>query len=72
MLMQEFQALQKEPNEGFQVKLLKEDNMFEWDVALFGPPETVYAGGYFRACIKFPPEYPFSPPTVRFVTKLWQ
>ncbi|XP_055340563.1 ubiquitin-conjugating enzyme E2 R2-like [Paramacrobiotus metropolitanus] len=71
MLMQEFQQLQKEPNEGFQVKLLKEDNLFEWDVAIFGPPETVYAGGYFRAVIKFPPEYPFSPPSVRFVNKIW-
>ncbi|OQV11621.1 Ubiquitin-conjugating enzyme E2 R1 [Hypsibius exemplaris] len=71
LLMQEFQLLQREPNEGYQIKLLRNDNLFEWDVAIFGPPDTIYAGGYFRALIKFPPEYPFSPPAVRFVNKLW-
>lgn len=49
VLMQEFQLLQKEPMEGFRVKLLKEDNLFEWEVAIFGPPDTLFAGGYFRA-----------------------
>ncbi|GAU91981.1 hypothetical protein RvY_04134 [Ramazzottius varieornatus] len=71
LLMQEFQSLQKETNEGFQVKLLRDDNMFEWDVAIFGPPDTLYAGGYFRALMKFPSEYPFSPPSVKFVNKIW-
>lgn len=49
----------------------QDDNLFEWEVAIFGPPETLYAGGYFRAMMKFPLEYPFAPPSVRFVTKLW-
>lgn len=71
ILMQEFQLLQKERNEGFTVKLLQEDNLFEWEVAIFGPPDTLYAGGYFRAAMKFPPGYPFSPPTVHFVSKLF-
>ncbi|OQV26262.1 Ubiquitin-conjugating enzyme E2 R2 [Hypsibius exemplaris] len=71
VLMQEFTALQKEPIEGFRCKLLKDDNLFEWEVGIFGVPETIYQGGYFRASMKFPPEYPFSPPTVRFLTKLW-
>lgn len=65
LIMQELQILQREPNEGFRVKLVKEDSMFEWEVAIFGSPDTVYAGGYFRAVIKFPSEYPFSPPTLR-------
>jgi ubiquitin-protein ligase len=25
-----------------------EDNMFLWEVGLFGPPDTIYAGGYFK------------------------
>lgn len=56
--------------EGFRVKLLKEDNLFEWEVAIFGPPETLFAGGYFRAIMKFPQDYPFSPPSVKFITKI--
>jgi len=27
---------------------LNDENMFEWEVALFGPPETLYQGGYFK------------------------
>lgn len=44
----EYKSLQDEPVEGFCVKLLNEDNLFEWEVAIFGPPDTLYQGGYFK------------------------
>lgn len=44
----EYKSLQEEPVEGFRVKLLGEDNLFEWEVAIFGPPDTLYQGGYFK------------------------
>lgn len=44
----EYRSLQDEPVEGFCVKLLNDDNLFEWEVAIFGPPETLYEGGYFK------------------------
>ncbi|XP_047117671.1 ubiquitin-conjugating enzyme E2 R2 [Schistocerca piceifrons] len=67
----EYKSLQEEPVEGFRVKLVREENMFEWEVAIFGPPETLYQGGYFKAHMKFPPDYPYSPPSIRFLTKVW-
>lgn len=67
----EYKSLQEEPVEGFRVKLLNEDNLFEWEVAIFGPPDTLYQGGYFKAHMKFPGDYPYSPPTIRFLTKVW-
>lgn len=67
----EYKSLQEEPVEGFRVKLLNEDNLFEWEVAIFGPPETLYQGGYFKAHMKFPPDYPYSPPSIKFLTKVW-
>ncbi|XP_055342219.1 ubiquitin-conjugating enzyme E2 R2-like [Paramacrobiotus metropolitanus] len=70
-LMQEFQSIQKEPVEGFKVKLLREDNLFDWEVAIFGPPGTLYEGGYFKAHMKFPQDYPYSPPSIRFLSKIW-
>ena len=48
-LQQELKSLQKEPLEGFTVQLLN-DNIFEWEVAIFGPPNTLYQGGYFKVC----------------------
>ncbi|XP_055336191.1 ubiquitin-conjugating enzyme E2 R2-like [Paramacrobiotus metropolitanus] len=71
ILMQELQTLQKEQNEGFTIKLLQEDDIFEWEAGIFGPPDTLYAGGYFKAIMKFPALYPFSPPTVNFKTKIF-
>ncbi|XP_076334734.1 ubiquitin-conjugating enzyme E2 R1-like isoform X2 [Tachypleus tridentatus] len=44
----EFKSVQEEPVEGFRVKLINEDNLFEWEVAIFGPPNTLYEGGYFK------------------------
>ncbi|CAD7005621.1 ubiquitin-conjugating enzyme E2 R2 [Ceratitis capitata] len=67
----EYKSLQEEPVEGFRVKLLNEDNLFEWEVAIFGPPDTLYQGGYFKAHMKFPQDYPYSPPSIRFLTKVW-
>lgn len=70
-LMIEFKSLQEDPVEGFRVKIANEDNLFEWEVALFGPPRTLYEGGYFKAGMKFPQDYPYSPPSVKFLTKVW-
>ncbi|CAF5006355.1 unnamed protein product, partial [Rotaria magnacalcarata] len=38
---------------------------------IFGPPDTLYEGGYFKADMEFPTTYPFAPPKVRFLTKMW-
>ena len=44
----ELKSLQEDPLEGIRSKLVNEDNLFEWEVALFGPPDTLYQGGYFK------------------------
>ncbi|XP_037081587.1 ubiquitin-conjugating enzyme E2 R2-like [Pollicipes pollicipes] len=67
----EYKSLQEEPVEGFRVKLANDDNLFCWEVALFGPPHTLYEGGYFKAHLNFPSDYPYSPPTVKFLSKVW-
>jgi len=67
----EYKSIQEEPVEGFRVKLINDDVLFEWEVAIFGPPETLYRGGYFKAQVKFPLDYPYSPPSMRFLTKVW-
>lgn len=47
-LSQELKSLKDEPLEGFRLKLVSEDNLFDWEVAIFGPPQTIYEGGYFK------------------------
>ncbi|XP_041328062.1 ubiquitin-conjugating enzyme E2 R2-like [Pyrgilauda ruficollis] len=67
----ELKSLQEEPVEGFRITLVDESDLYNWEVAIFGPPNTLYEGGYFKAHIKFPIDYPYSPPTFRFLTKMW-
>uniref|UniRef100_A0A671RDB4 E2 ubiquitin-conjugating enzyme n=2 Tax=Sinocyclocheilus anshuiensis TaxID=1608454 RepID=A0A671RDB4_9TELE len=64
-------SLQEEPVEGFKITLVDEADLYNWEVAIFGPPNTHYEGGYFKSRIKFPIDYPYSPPTFRFLTKMW-
>uniref|UniRef100_A0A672SVI3 E2 ubiquitin-conjugating enzyme n=1 Tax=Sinocyclocheilus grahami TaxID=75366 RepID=A0A672SVI3_SINGR len=67
----ELRSLREEPVEGFKITLVDEADLYNWEVAIFGPPNTHYEGGYFKARIKFPIDYPYSPPTFRFLTKMW-
>ncbi|NWR25443.1 UB2R1 enzyme, partial [Emberiza fucata] len=70
-LLLELKGLQEEPVEGFRVALVDEGDLYTWDVAIFGPPDTHYEGGYFKARLRFPIDYPYSPPAFRFLTKMW-
>lgn len=47
-LQLELKKIMEEPVEGFRVKLANENNLFGWEVAIFGPPGTLYEGGYFK------------------------
>lgn len=69
--MRELQSIQEDPIEGFKMLHVDDSNIFDWQVAIFGPPGTTYGGGYFKAHIRFPGDYPFSAPSFRFLTKIW-
>eukprot|EP00756_Hemistasia_phaeocysticola_P010170 Hpha_TRINITY_DN14999_c2_g10::TRINITY_DN14999_c2_g10_i1::g.143696::m.143696 len=45
-----------------------EDDMTQVDALIIGPEDTPYEGGFFHFAMKFPPEYPLRPPSVRLLT----
>lgn len=47
------------------------DNLFVWNATIIGAKDTPYAGGIFKLSIKLPNDYPFHPPVVQFVTKIF-
>ena len=50
---------------------LVDDDLTELSGSIAGPPDTPYEGGTYSLEIKIPATYPFNPPKVRFVTKIW-
>eukprot|EP00051_Salpingoeca_urceolata_P005432 m.73197 g.73197 ORF g.73197 m.73197 type:complete len:202 (+) comp14326_c0_seq1:217-822(+) len=56
-----------------QIKLTlpDESNMRHLLGEVLGPPDTPYHGGTFQLDIQIPDQYPFSPPKVKFITKIW-
>ena len=33
--------------------------------------DTLFEGGFFNARLEFPPDFPNSPPVMRFITPIW-
>jgi len=71
MLQQQLKELQKKPPEFFSAGLADESNIYEWDVCITGPPDTLYEGGIFNCKMIFPETYPDQPPKMKFVTPVW-
>ncbi|KAG6531635.1 hypothetical protein ZIOFF_005451 [Zingiber officinale] len=71
LLQKQLRDLMKNPVDGFSAGLVDDSNVFEWNVTIIGPPDTLYDGGFFNAIMSFPPNYPNSPPSVRFTSEMW-
>jgi len=50
---------------------LKNDTYTELRGEIAGPPDTPYEGATYLLDIKIPETYPFNPPKVQFITKIW-
>jgi len=70
LLQNQFKKIQSEPVEGIAVEL-NNDNLFEWRVFIEGPKDTFYENGIFQLLMKFPNDYPMSPPVVQFTSEFW-
>jgi len=70
-LQRELKDIMTDPVNDYCKVILESDNIFDWTVYIVGPPATEYERGIFKTQINFPPDYPMSPPTMRFLSEFW-
>uniref|UniRef100_A0A914V2N0 UBC core domain-containing protein n=1 Tax=Plectus sambesii TaxID=2011161 RepID=A0A914V2N0_9BILA len=71
LLKKQLAELKRRPVDGFSAGLLNDDDIYKWEILVIGPPETLYEGGFFKAILEFPKEYPQRPPKMRFTSEIW-
>jgi ubiquitin-conjugating enzyme E2 D len=47
------------------------DDIFNWECVLKGTEHTAYENGVFRLSVNFTESYPFKPPKVKFITRIY-
>jgi ubiquitin-conjugating enzyme (huntingtin interacting protein 2) len=70
-LMKELAEVAKDDSSGVTAKPVREGDFRHLKGTVHGPLETVYEGGVFDIDIVIPKQYPFEPPKMTFITKIW-
>ena len=70
-LKSELKELTSSPPANCSAGPLDENNLFQWQGTIMGPEGSPYAGGIFYLRIDFTNDYPFKPPKMIFLTKIY-
>lgn len=63
--------MEKDPLDFLEIEEASEDNIYTWKVVMMGPPNSPYSGGKWTLQLNFPGQYPFKPPSILFLTRVF-
>ena len=70
-LTRELKNLQEKPIQGIIAKPINDNDITKWKGRVEGAKGTPFEGGYFHFKINIPENYPFEPPEVKMITKVY-
>jgi ubiquitin-conjugating enzyme E2 D/E len=70
-ILRELKEIETNPVDNCTAGLVKPNEIYLWHGTIIGPQGTPYEGGLFKLEIQFPTDYPFKPPMIKFITKVY-
>lgn len=69
-ILKEYDNFQKEKSDGLSMKQINESDFYKWNVVITGPICSDYESCNYLLSIIYPQEYPFAPPTIKFISPI--
>lgn len=70
-IMKEMKEMETSPLDNCTAGPVDHSDIYLWHGTIIGPEKSPYEGGLFKLEIRFPTDYPFKPPNVTFLTKVY-
>ncbi|KAM3417204.1 hypothetical protein BST61_g5464 [Cercospora zeina] len=70
-VQKEISDITNDNHSGIRLTFPQDGDLTHFKGHFVGPPDTPYEGGKFEVDIRLGNEYPFKPPHMRFITKIW-
>jgi len=69
-ILSELEDIKKNSSDYYTADTISGD-IYKWRASIKGPNDSPYEGGTFYLYVEFPENYPFKPPKISFITKIY-